>query len=118
MEKGKDIVERTFKFGVKIINLAGFLPKTPAGLTIANQIIRSGTSVGANVEEAQGGLTKKEFIKSLSVALKEVRETKFWLRTAIESKNLSLSKAEKILKESEELTRILVTIIKKSKINL
>lgn len=57
MEKRKDILERTFKFGVAIIKLANFLPKTPAGFTIANQIIRSGTSIGANIEEAQDAST-------------------------------------------------------------
>ncbi len=117
-EKRKDIIERTFKFGVEIINIASSLPKTPAGFIIANQIIRSGTSVGANIEEAQDGLTKKEFIKSLSIALREICKTGFWLRTAIESKNLPLNKAGNILKEAEELTKILVTIIKKSKMNL
>ena len=118
MENGKrDIAERTFKFGVAVIKIASFLPKTPAGFAIANQITRSGTSVGANIEEAQDGLTRKEFIKSMSIALKEARETRFWLRLAIESKNLSSERAKPILGEAEELVKILVTIVKKSKMN-
>ena len=118
MEKRKDIIERTFKFGVAIIKLTGSLPKTPVGDVITKQLVRSGTSVGANIEEAQDGLTRKEFIKSMSVALKEARETRFWLRIAIESKTLSSNKAVPILGEAEEIIKILVTIVKKSKINL
>ncbi|MCX6724899.1 MAG: four helix bundle protein [Candidatus Shapirobacteria bacterium] len=117
-EKKKDIIERTFKFGVNIIKLADYLPKTSAGLVIAKQIIRSGTSVGANVEEAQDGLTKKEFVKSLSIALKEARETNFWLKIALESNNLNLEKTKAVLEEVDELIKILVTIVKKSKIKL
>jgi len=117
-EKKKDIIERTFKFGVAVINVANSLPKTPAGFTIANQLIRSGTSVGANVEEAQDGLTKKEFIKSLSIALKEARETNFWLKIALESNHLNLEKTKPVLGEVEELIKILVTIVKKSKMKL
>ena len=118
MEKRKDILERTFKFGVAIIKLANFLPKTPSGFTITNQIVRSGTSVGANIEEAQDASTKKEFIKSVSIALREARETKFWLRTATESDNLKPEITKNILNESDELIKILVAIIKKSKMNL
>ena len=114
MEK-KDIIERTFKFGVAIIKIASFLPKTLAGSTIAKQLIRSGTSVGANIEEAQDGLTRKEFIKSMSIALKEARETSFWLRIAVGSKILSPNKAIPILGEAEEIIKILVTIVRKSK---
>lgn len=117
MEKKRDITERTFKFGVAVIKLANSLPKTPAGFTITNQVIRSGTSVGANIEEAQNGLTRKDFIKSMSIALKETRETKFWLRMAIESKILPSEKVVALLNENEELIKILVTIVKKSKIN-
>lgn len=118
MEKKKDIAERTFKFGVAVIKITNSLPKTPAGFTIANQLVRSGTSIGANVEEAQDGLTRKEFIRSMSIALKEARETRFWLRIVAESGILSTEKTKPILNEAEELIKILVTIVKKSKTNL
>jgi four helix bundle protein len=114
-KKRKDICERTFKFGVTVIKISNSLPKTPAGFAIASQLVRSGTSVGANVEEAQDGLTKKEFIKSMSIALKEARETRFWLRISIESGLLSKKIVKAVLSESEELVKILVTIVKKSK---
>ena len=113
--KRKNITERTFKFGVAVIKISSSLPKTPAGFAIASQLVRSGTSVGANVEEAQDGLTKKEFIKSMSVALKEARETRFWLRTSVESELLLKGVVKPVLAESDELVKILVTIVKKSK---
>ena len=114
-KKRKDICERTFKFGVAVIKISNSLPKTPASFAIANQLVRSGTSVGANVEEAQDGLTKKEFIKSMSIALKEAREARFWLRISIESGLLLKGVVKPVLDESEELVKILVTIVKKSK---
>lgn len=117
MEKRKDITERTFRFGVTVIKIIGFLPKTPAGFTLANQLARCGTSVGANVEEAQDGLTRKEFIKSMSIALREARETRFWLRIAVESAILLTEQTAPVLNEAEELIKILVTIVKKSKMN-
>ncbi|PJE67451.1 four helix bundle protein [Candidatus Shapirobacteria bacterium CG10_big_fil_rev_8_21_14_0_10_40_9] len=118
MEKKKDIIERAFKFGVAVIKTADSLPKTPVGFAIANQLVRSGTSVGANIEEAQDGLTRKEFIRSMSIALKEARETRFWLRIAVESGTLFTKKVGTVLNESEELIKILVTIVKKSKMKL
>lgn len=116
--KKRDIAERTFKFGVAIIKIANSLPKTPIGHTIARQLVRSGTSVGANVEEAQDGLTKKEFIRSMSIALREARETRFWLRMTIESRLSPKDKISPVLNETEELVKILVAIVKKSKTNL
>ncbi|EKD64956.1 MAG: hypothetical protein ACD_50C00232G0005, partial [uncultured bacterium] len=74
-----DITVRCFNFGVDIVRLANKLPKTPAGFAIASQIIRSGTSVGANVVEAQDAISKKEFIRMMFISLKECRETLYWL---------------------------------------
>lgn len=85
VKKPKDIAERTFKYAVSIINLAESFPKNIKGNVLTRQIIRSGTSVGANTEEAQNSLTKKEFIKSMTISLKETRETRFWLRLAGET---------------------------------
>lgn len=84
MENGKlnkkDLLERFFKFAIEIIKLAGKLPKTPAGYAIASQIIRSGTSIGANSEEAQDAISRKEFLKTINISLKEARETCYWLK--------------------------------------
>lgn len=71
------IPERTFKFGIKIVKLSSKFPKNSSGFAISSQIVRSGTSVGANVEEAQNAGSKKEFIRGMTIALKEARETYF-----------------------------------------
>lgn len=111
-----DIRERTFKFGVEIINVVNSLSKTTAGFAVGNQIIRSGTSVGANVEEAQNSSSRKEFIHGLTIALKEARETEYWLKIIKETGLTSLN-LERILVEIIEIIKILTTIVKKSKIN-
>lgn len=108
------IPERTFKFGVKIIELVSKLPRSSSGLAVSNQIVRSGTSVGANVEEAQNAGSRKELIRGMTIALKEARETYYWLRLIDESGLVKLRNSS-VLKENLELIKILTSIVKKSK---
>lgn len=112
-----DITSRCFDFAVMIIHLASNLPKTPAGFAIAGQVIRSGTSVGANVEEAQDAISKKEFIRIMIIALKESRETLYWLHLIDKTKLLPVSEIEACLNEGKQLRAILATIIRNSKSN-
>lgn len=112
-----DIQERSFNFSVNIIHLVSLLPKTTAGYTIGNQIMRSGTSVGANIEEAQNAGTRKEFIRGFTIALKEARETEYWLRLILETKLIDQITVSPLLEEIVELIKILTTIIKKTKEN-
>lgn len=112
-----DIEERTFKFGVRIVKLVINLPKNTAGFKIGEQVLRSGTSVGANVEEAQNSGSKKEFIHSLTIALKEARETNYWLRLIGETGIVRQDRLENLIGENNEIIKILITIVKKSKIN-
>lgn len=109
-----DINKRTFEFGIRIIKLVSNLPRITAGITVGNQIIRSGTSIGANVEEALGGHTKTEFTYSMNIAKKEARETRFWLKLIIGSELLPTKRIEPLLKECEELVAILTIIVKNS----
>lgn len=110
--KGQGIRDRTFRFGVRIVKMSGHLPRTAAGFELAKQIIRSGTSIGANVEEADVGESKKDFVHKLGIALKEAQETRYWLRIIIESQLLADEETQSLLKESDELVRIINTIIK------
>ena len=71
-----DIKERTFLFGVRVVKLVGRLPRNVAGLEIGRQLIRAGTSVGANVEEAQSGESKRDFVHKMGIAAKEAREAR------------------------------------------
>ena len=115
-EKVFDIKERSFKFGVRIVNLVINLPKNTACFAIGGQVIRSGTSVGANIEEAQNASTKKEFIHGMTISLREARETEFWLRIIFETNLAGKEKVDELIKESRELIKILTAIIKNSKL--
>ena len=110
-----DIRERTFRFGVRIVKLVRSLPKDTAGIAIGNQIIRSGTSIGANVEEAQNCSSRKEFVRSMTISLKEARETEFWLKIIIETSLVSKFRLLDILEEVIEIIKMLTTIIKNTK---
>ena len=116
-QKVFDIRERSFQFGVSIVHFVRNFPRGIAEIAISNQLIRSGTSVGANIEESQNSPTKKDFIHGLTIALKEARETEYWLRIVSETKLNDNSETVALLTEANELVRILTTIIKKTKAN-
>ena len=113
--KIRDIRERTFSFAVRIIKLCRFLEKkTDVGKSLINQLIRSATSVGANLEEAQSGQSKPDFISKNSIALKESRETNYWLRLISESTDFeeNVKKGiDELIVESSEITKIIASII-------
>lgn len=113
-----DIKERTLKFSVLIIKLVSLLPKNAAGFAIASQVVRSGTSVGANIEEAQDAGSRKDFIHCLTISLKEARETQYWLRIIQESSLISQPELDEALQEITELIKILTTIVKRSKLKI
>jgi len=110
-----DIVERTFRFAVQIVKLVNALPKSVAGSVTARQLMRSGTSVGANVEEAQGSHSKKEFARRMGIARTEAREVLYWLRLVRESEMISSERLTELINEADQLVRILITIVKRSR---
>ena len=112
IEKPNIIRDKSFQFALKIIELSQSL-KEERNYEIANQIIRSGTSIGANVEEAQAAQSKKDFISKLSISSKEARETKYWLRLIKESKILN-NKLDVLINDCDDLINILTTIVKTS----
>jgi four helix bundle protein len=78
-QKKGPIREKSLELAVRIIKLAQFLRSDRKEFILSDQIMRSGTSIGANIEEANGGLTRKEFIHKMSISYREARETKYWL---------------------------------------
>jgi len=111
--KNYDIHERIFNFIVKVINFLNKLPKTPTNLVFINQATRSVTSVGANDQEADGALTKKDFIHGFTVVRKEGKETVFWLRLIEKTNPQRFSiEALDLVKEGGEIVAIVSTIIK------
>lgn len=106
---------KLLNFSVAIISLTNELPKNPAGFAIANQIVRSGTSIGANFIEAQDASSTKDFLHKLSISLKEGRETDYWLKVILESKLLNTNKVDFALKKCDEIIAILISSIKSTK---
>ncbi|MFH1460538.1 MAG: four helix bundle protein [Candidatus Omnitrophota bacterium] len=118
MSSDNNIVDRSYKFALEIIKLVNFLPKSTSGTVIGNQIMKSGTSIGANVEEAQGSASKKDFTNKMAISKKEARETRYWLRLIKDSGILKENELENLLKEIDEILKILTAIVKTSKANL
>jgi len=110
--KGKefDIQQRTFKFAVRVVKMVSRLPRTVAGIELGKQVVRSATSIGANVEEADAAESKQDFIHKMSIAHKETRETRYWLRIT-QAALLDDTEVRALIQESDELVRILYTII-------
>jgi four helix bundle protein len=114
-EKKRDIKERSFDFAVRIIKFVQKLPKSHAGHKIGGQLLEAATSTGANVEEATGGFSKKDFTYKMGIALKEARESNYWLRLIKVSDLARGDELDYLLRESEELRKILTSIVKTSK---
>ncbi|MBW2093363.1 MAG: four helix bundle protein [Deltaproteobacteria bacterium] len=111
-----DICERTFAFAVRVVKLCQFLDETPrVGRTLARQLIRSGASIGANVEEAQAGQSRADFLSKMSIAYKEARETLYWLKLLAASEVMPMERLSEMMDEANELVAILTSIIKSTK---
>ena len=103
----RDLDERLLAYGATIIKLVESLPATNAGRRIGDQLLRSGTSVGANFEEAQGAESKSDFAHKLQLALKELRESNYWLRLLGKAGILPEDALVKVIDESAQLRAIL-----------
>ena len=114
----KDLKERTKEFALRIIKMYSSLPKSTEAKVLGTQVLRSGTSVGANYREASRGKSKAEFVAKMGDCLKELEETMYWFDLLIEGNILPKNKLSGLLQESKELTAIFVTIIKNTKKNL
>jgi len=114
----QEIAERTFGFAVRVVKLCQHLDEHPGvNRTIARQLLRSGTSIGANVEEGKGSQSRADFVAKYYIAVKEARETNYWLRLLKACDILSETKLDSLTDESDQLIRILTTIVKKTKAN-
>ena len=110
-----EIHKRTYNFALRIVLLARHLPDSPECRVMTRQLVRSGTSVGANVEEAAAGSSRQDFLHSMNIALKEARETHYWLRLIRDARILPATRMEKIIVEADELRRVLGAIVSKGR---
>jgi four helix bundle protein len=111
------VLEKSYAFGLRIIKLYMHLRKQKVERELLLQVLRSGTSIGANIEEAEGAQCKSDFIHKLSIAYKEARETSYWLRLLNDASLLDIKLAQSFLTDIDELKRILASILKTSKNN-
>lgn len=110
-----DLEERTTKFAEEIIKLVKEIPNTSENIPIKTQIVKSGTSIGANYCEADEAESKKDFVHKIAICKKETRETKYWLRLVALINLQSREKARKLWKEAHEFNLIFAAIIKNAK---
>ena len=114
----ESIIERkSYSFSVRIIKLYKFLNTQKKEFVISKQLLRSGTSIGANVSEAEQAQSRLDFISKLNIALKEAHETKYWLSLLSDTGYLTEKQSKSILNDCIELEKILVSIINTSKNN-
>ncbi len=109
---------KVFSFALRIVNLYKYLLAEHKEYVLSKQVLRSGTSVGANVEEAKHAQSKMDFVHKLSIAQKEASETNYWLRLLKESDYLKGKLAESLMCDCEEIQRMLTASIKTAKTNL
>ena len=113
-----NIKEKSFDFAVRIVNLYKYLSKEKKEFILCKQVLRSGTSIGANIREAQSAESKLDFIHKMGIAQKEADETNYWLELLFETEYLTKNEFDSIHSDSVELIKIIKTIITKTKTNL
>jgi len=112
------IREKSYQFAIRIINFYKYLVYKQREYILARQLLRSGTSIGANVEEAIGGQSRNDFIHKLSIAYKEARETSYWIKLLKDTKIISNEESLSLLSDCNEIIKILGAIQKTTKNNL
>ena len=115
-ETSIDIQDRTFAFAVRVVKLCRHLDGKPGvARTLSRQLLRAGTSIGANMEEAQSGSSRADFINKVAIALKEAREAEYWLRLLQATQVMPSERLTSLKDEAQQLKRILAAIIVSAK---
>ena len=115
--KDNVIKRKSYAFAVRIVELTRELRARRVEASMVNQLLRCGTSVSANVEEALAAISKREFSAKLSISYKEIRETKFWLKLLHESQSVTEDEFSSTLAECEEIARILFAILRTTRMS-
>ncbi len=111
MKEGNVVLDKSYAFALRVVKLYGYLQKDKKEYQLSKQLVRCGTSIGANVEEAVGASSRRDFKAKLDIAHKETRETIFWLRLLQDSNLLESKIATSLLYDCEELRRLLTAIL-------
>jgi four helix bundle protein len=113
-KKPNIIAEKSFLFAVRIVKLYQHLSEKKKEFVLSKQILRSGTAIGKNVEEAEGAISKADFSNKISIAYKEARETHYWIRLLSATGFLNQKECESIMNDCEEILKILRAILNKA----
>ncbi len=114
-KKEFNIHKRIFDFVIRVLRLIKVLTRTPQNIVFINQIARSVTSIGANGQEADGSLSTKEFVRSMTIARKETKETNYWLKIISETNPRLQTRMNPLIQEGHEIEAIISSIIQKLK---
>ena len=112
MAKYNILQEKSFAFAVRIVKLYKYLCEEKKEFVLSKQVLRSGTSIGANIEEAIGGQSDKDFLSKISISYKEARETIYWLKLLLATNYILPEQAESMLHDADEICKILAKIKK------
>lgn len=115
MEKENIVQKKSFDFAVKVAKVAYQIQNERREFDLSRQIIRSGTSIGANIEESMGGSSDKDFLHKISISYREARETEYWVRLLFEVDLISINTKNELLSDIQELLRLLGSIRKTMK---
>lgn len=115
MSRDSVLLQKSLHFAARIVKLYQYLSKEKHESVISKQIIRSGTSIGANANEAVYGVSKADFIAKLQISLKETAETEYWLRLLVLSEYLSESEGQSLIDDCLEIKRILISALNTAK---
>ena len=112
MKTDNPIQTKSYAFALRIVKLYRYLCDEKKEFVLSKQIVRSATSIGANIEEAIGGQSKKDFLSKMSIAYKEARETQYWLRLIRDSDIIDAKSADSVIEDCEEILKLSGSIIK------
>ena len=112
MKTDNIVADRSLDFAVRIVRLYKYLREEKQEFVLSKQLFRSGTSIGANVQEALRGQSRKDFVSKMNIALKEVAETEYWLELLYRTDYINKVEFDSIFKDCKEITKILMSIVK------
>jgi four helix bundle protein len=112
MKKDNVVQIKSYAFAVRIVKVFNYLSEQRKEYVLSKQLLRCGTSIGANIEEAIGGQSEKDFFAKLTISYKEARETHYWIRLLKDTDYLSVEEADNLLKDVDELLRLIGSIQK------
>ncbi|KAB7887422.1 four helix bundle protein [Poseidonibacter ostreae] len=119
MKQDNIILDKSFEFAVRVVKLYKYICDEKKEYVLSKQLLRSGTSIGANINEAQAGQSKADFVAKMAIASKEARETKYWIDLLIKTDYLDINEnhVQTLINNIEEIIKLLTSIVKSSQGN-